>query len=337
VARVCFITCTTWPEISASDALVRDALVRRGVAVEARAWNGPVQDFDAFDLVLLRSNWDYHHAIEAFAGWLDGVDRADVRVWNPPALVRWNLSKRYLLELAEAGVPTVPSVVLDGEAAARLREVLVERRWTNAVVKPLVSASAHDTALVLDGDADRVVEALALGAIRRPVLVQPFVEEIRTRGEWSVVFVDGAVTHTVLKRPGPGEFRVQAHLGGSSEARPAGSAVLNAARLTLAALPLAPLYARIDGVETADGFRVMEVEVNEPGLFFTLAPAAAEALADAVCRRLRPESSTDASSCGRRILSWFSRTPSRNRTSSCSPGGTTSIDTRCRAPRTWPS
>jgi glutathione synthase/RimK-type ligase-like ATP-grasp enzyme len=286
VARVCFVTCTTWPEISASDALVRAALAERGVAVEARAWNGPIQDLDGFDIVLLRSNWDYHHAIEAFAAWLDGLDRAGVRVWNPPALVRWNLSKRYLLELADAGVPTVPSVVLDGDAAGRLREVLVERRWTNAVVKPLVSASAHDTALVLDGDADRVVQALATGTIRTPVLVQPFVEEIRSRGEWSVVFVDGAVTHTVLKRPGPGEFRVQAHLGGSSEARPAGPVVLAGAHRALAALPVAPLYARIDGVETADGFRVMEVEVNEPGLFFTLAPTAAEALADAVCRRL---------------------------------------------------
>jgi len=209
-----------------------------------------------------------------------------VRVWNPPALVRWNLSKSYLLELAEAGVPTVPSVVLDGDAAARLREVLAERRWTNAVVKPLVSASAHDTTLVRDGDADRVVEALATGAIRRPVLVQPFVEEIRTRGEWSVVFVDGAVTHTVLKRPGPGEFRVQTYHGGSAEARPAPPAVLAAARLALSALPLPPLYARVDGIETREGFLVMELEVNEPGLFFDLAPGAAAALADAVCRCL---------------------------------------------------
>jgi glutathione synthase/RimK-type ligase-like ATP-grasp enzyme len=280
------VTCATWPEISASDGLLRAALTRRGVTVEARAWNGVAQDFDRFDLVLLRSNWDYHHAIEAFARWLDGLDRASVRVWNPPALVRWNLSKRYLLELAEAGVPIVPSVVLDGDAAARLPEVLAERRWTTAVVKPLVSASAHDTTLVRDGDADRVVRALATGAIRTPALVQPFVEEIRANGEWSVVFVDGAVTHTVLKRPGPGEFRVQEYHGGSAEARPAHAAVLVAARRALAALPHAPLYARVDGVETHDGFRVMEVEVNEPGLFFTLAPAAGEAMADAVRRRL---------------------------------------------------
>jgi glutathione synthase/RimK-type ligase-like ATP-grasp enzyme len=284
--RVCFVTCTTWPEISASDALVRDALARRGVAVAARPWNGAVQDFDRFDAVILRSNWDYHHTIDAFAGWLDTLEAAGARVWNPPALVRWNLSKRYLLELEAAGVPIVPSVVLEGEVPARLAALLAERRWPSAVVKPLVSASAHDTALVRDGDAGLVVEALATGAMRQPVLVQPFVEEIRTHGEWSVVFVDGTATHTVLKWPGPGEFRVQQHLGGSAEARPAGPAVLAAARGALVALPVQPLYARVDGVETREGFQVMEVEVNEPALFFTLAPAAAKTFATAVCRRL---------------------------------------------------
>ena len=286
MARVCFVTCTTWPEISASDALARDALESRGVTVEARPWNGWVQDFARFDAVVLRSCWDYHHAIEAFSGWLDGLDAAGARVWNPTSLVRWNLSKRYLLELAAAGVPIVPAVVLEADASSRLGAVLAERRWRHAVVKPLVSASAHDTVLVDSGEIDRVVAALASGALRQPVLVQPFVEEICTRGEWSVVFVDGAPTHAVLKRPGPGDFRVQEYLGGSVEARPAGAAVLAAARRALQALSPPPLYARIDGVETPDGFQVMEVEVNEPGLFFDLAPAAAGTFADAVDRRL---------------------------------------------------
>lgn len=236
--------------------------------------------------MILRSNWDYHHAIEAFTDWLDGLDAAGGRVWNSTPLVRWNLSKRYLLELAAVGIPTVPGVVLEADASSRLGAVLAARGWRHAVVKPVVSASAHDTMLIEDGEIDRVVEALAVGAIRQPVLVQPFVEEIRTRGEWSVVFVDGVMTHTVLKRPGPGEFRVQQHLGGSVEARPAGATVVAAARQALQALPLPPLYARIDGVETPDGFQVMEVELNEPGLFFDLAPTAARTLADALCRRL---------------------------------------------------
>jgi glutathione synthase/RimK-type ligase-like ATP-grasp enzyme len=273
--------------VSASDALVRAALERRGVAVAARAWNGAVQDFGDFDAVVLRSNWDYHHAPGDFVEWLDGLEAAGVAVWNPPALVRWNVDKGYLLDLAARGVPTVPTVILDGDAAARLPGVLAERAWSTAVVKPAVSASAHDTVLVGDGSMGDVLESLQAGRIRQPVLVQPFVDEIRTRGEWSVVFIDGEPTHTILKRPGAGEFRVQPRLGGTAERLPAPAAVVDVARRTVAALPVAPLYARIDGVETSGGFQVMEVEVNEPGLFFTLAPEAAEAFASAICRRLR--------------------------------------------------
>jgi glutathione synthase/RimK-type ligase-like ATP-grasp enzyme len=288
VTRVCFVTCTTWPEITPSDALARAALERRGIEVDARPWNGSAQDFDRFDAVILRSNWDYHHAVRAFEDWLGGLDTRGVRVWNDPSLVRWNLSKRYLLELSAAGVATVPTAVLEGDAAARLPIVLAERGWAAAVVKPAVSASAHDTTLVTAGTVDRVVEALAAGAIRQPVLVQPFVDEIRTCGEWSVVLIEGRVTHTVLKRPADGEFRVHARFGGTVEAAPASAAILAASRRAFDALPVAPLYARVDGVETAGGFQVMEVEVNEPGLFFTLAPQAAEAFADAVRARLRP-------------------------------------------------
>jgi glutathione synthase/RimK-type ligase-like ATP-grasp enzyme len=183
-------------------------------------------------------------------------------------------------------VPTVPTIVLEADAAAQLPAALAQRAWATAVVKPLVSASAHDTVLIKNGDVAPVVTALTAGTIRQPVLVQPFVEEVVTAGEWSVVFIDGAITHTVLKRPGPGEFRVQPSYGGTAQALSAPAEVRAGARRALERLPLAPLYARIDGVETGEGFRVMEVEVIEPGLAFTLAPAAAETFAEAICRRL---------------------------------------------------
>ena len=262
------------------------ALERRGVAVTGLPWNGDDQRFADFDAVIFRSNWDYHHSLDAFTAWLDRLDATGVPVWNPTRLVRWNLSKRYLLELAAAGVPTVPTVVLEGDAAAQLPAVLAQRGWASAVVKPVVAASAHGATLIRDGHVAPIVGALADGSIRQPVLVQPFVEEIVTRGEWSVVLIDGVVTHTVLKRPGPGDFRVQPSHGGSAEALAAPADVLAAAHRVVEALPIPPLYARIDGVPTSEGFAVMEVEVHEPGLAFTLAPAAADQFAEAIVRRL---------------------------------------------------
>jgi glutathione synthase/RimK-type ligase-like ATP-grasp enzyme len=116
--------------------------------------------------------------------------------------------------------------------------------------------------------------------------MQPFIEEIATEGEWSLIFIDSVFTHAVLKRPAAGDFRVQPRLGGTVEAGRPPDDALAAARTALAALPHPSLYARIDGVATREGFRVMEVEVNEPGLFFTHGPQGAERLAAAILRAL---------------------------------------------------
>jgi len=284
--RICFVTCQTWPQISESDRLVQQALEARGATVAARAWNAPGADWDGFDTIVLRSNWDYHFDPDAFLGWLDRLERAGARIWNPPALVRWNLTKAYLLELARAGVPTVATVLLEDETRAGLETLMAARGWSRVVVKPVISASAHDTRLVSGDTLDETVDALASGAIRRPVLVQPFLEEIQNRGEWSLVFIDDALTHAVLKRPASGEFRVQPRLGGTVETPAPPDGVPAVARRALDALPVPPLYARIDGVETAAGFQIMEVEVNEPGLFFPYAPAAALRFAEALLRRV---------------------------------------------------
>lgn len=284
--RICFVTCRRWPEISESDRLAQRALERRGAVVEARPWNVPGTDFHGFDAVVLRSNWEYHLDPEGFRAWLDGLERAGARIWNPPDLVRWNLSKRYLPALQAAGVPTVPTVILEAGTSDGLEAVMARHRWRAVVMKPEFGASAHDTRLVTDETVAEVTAALGTGEIRRPVMIQPFVEEIQSRGEWSLIFIDSAFTHAVLKRPTTGDFRVQPRLGGTVQAAAPPAGVLAAAHAALAALPRAALYARIDGVETREGFQVMEVEVNEPGLFFTHAPPAAERFAEALLRAL---------------------------------------------------
>jgi glutathione synthase/RimK-type ligase-like ATP-grasp enzyme len=287
VTRVCFVTCRRWPEISESDRLVARALEERGAHVEGRAWNEPAAGFEGFDAIVLRSNWDYHFDPEAFRAWLDRLERAGARVFNPPALVRWNVSKRYLIALQAAGVPTVATVVQEDETRAGIEATMRSHGWRACVLKPEIGASAHDTRLVTEETLAEAATAIAAGAMRRPMLVQPFIEEVRTHGEWSLVFIEGSLTHSVLKLPADGDFRVQSYLGGTVRAKPVPPGVVRAAQAALAALPEAPLYARIDAVEAPAGALIMEVEVNEPGLFFTHAPpAAALRLAEALLARI---------------------------------------------------
>lgn len=121
-ARVAFVTCAGRPALQPDDALAAAVLARRGIRVEPLPWNAAGPPPGAFDLVVLRSTWDYHLSPERFVEWLARVEASGVPVLNPPERVRWNLSKRYLAELEAAGVPVVPTRWLDAGAAAELAD-----------------------------------------------------------------------------------------------------------------------------------------------------------------------------------------------------------------------
>ena len=255
------------------------ALAAAGAEVSPIRWSDPF-DSSAFDLVLPIVAWGYHKHFDHWLALLDRLERQGARVENPVPLLRWNSDKAYLAELYEKGVPVVPTELAESLDEKSLERIRGHFGCSDLVVKPPVSASAYLTFPVRAGD---VVPEAVRG---RRMMVQPWLESIHDTGEWSLIFIDSLFTHAVLKRPAPGDFRVQPRLGGTVEAGRPPDDALAAARTALAALPCPPLYARIDGVATRDGFRIMEVEVNEPGLFFTHGPEGAERLAAAILRAL---------------------------------------------------
>jgi glutathione synthase/RimK-type ligase-like ATP-grasp enzyme len=208
------------------------------------------------------------------------------------------MDKRYLRALAGRGVPVVPTAWVERGDARPLAGILAAHGWRDAVVKPVVSASAHATwrtGASASAGADAGAEAEARFRAQcadGAVMVQPFLEVIRDGGEWSLVFVDGAFSHAVRKRPAPGDFRVQQEHGGSAEPAAAPAALVAHGRAALAAAQAAAgsasgaLYARVDGCETDAGFLLMELELLEPSLFLGADDGAAARLAAAIGRRL---------------------------------------------------
>ena len=140
-------------------------------------------------------------------------------MWNPAAAVLANIDKRYLADFADAGVAIVPIEYLERGQRQSLHTLLERRNWTQAVVKPAVSASAYGTWRTSLATAAADQRQLDEEVMRRSLLVQPFADEVVTSGEWSVVFFDGEYSHAVLKKPAAGDFRVQEELGGLGEPR----------------------------------------------------------------------------------------------------------------------
>jgi len=281
-----FATSRRFAELVADDQLAVRRLRALGADVRSIVWTDEVARLDGCALIIVRSCWDYHLMPGRFHEWTRAVEAGGARVWNPPAMIAWNIDKTYLRVLAAAGVLVPETLWLDRGERCDLPALLSARGWIRAVVKPAISATAWRTFVTRPETARSDQAALDEVLTETGALVQRFVDEIESEGELSLVFFDGAFSHAVMKRPTRGDFRVQEDFGGSSEARVPSPAIVEAASYALRQVPGAPLYARVDGVVVEGAFTLMEMELIEPSLFLGSDERAADRFAQAILRRV---------------------------------------------------
>ena len=300
--RIALATASAFADLVPDDRLLVDALAKRGVRSQGVIWNDPAVRWSDYDAVIIRSCWDYHLAHHAFLEWIAALTEHGVRVFNPPALVRWNAEKGYLRDLSSRGVSVVPTRWIERhvlpssseDALAKfgkstLENIMRVEGWSQVVVKPAISASAHDTWRASAGTAVTSETRFREMVSRGRVLVQPYLDVVASEGEWSLLFYDGEYSHAALKRPKAGDFRVQVEHGGDSVVREPEPHAIQSARIALAAAEegrARSLYARVDGCMVDGHFVLMELELIEPDLYLRGNPSAPAQLADALVARV---------------------------------------------------
>ncbi|WP_031476113.1 ATP-grasp domain-containing protein [Streptomyces bicolor] len=285
--RTALVTCRPGPEVSVDrdlPVLVR-ALAEAGAEAEVVYWDDEDVDWGGYDLAVIRSTWDYSWRAAEFLAWAERCGKA-TRLANPVEVVRWNADKRYLGDLAEAGVPVVPTRYF---APGDIPELPGD---TEYVVKPTSGAGARFAARYTPDEHDTAVRQLArMYSEGFTAMVQPYVKGIDVSGERALQFYGGRLLHASRKgavlTPGtPYDERKVAHPG--LEPWTPTPAELAVAERALAAVPVASelLYARVDLVDGEDGPdgepRVMELELVEPNLFLSLHPDSVPAVRDAI-------------------------------------------------------
>ncbi len=253
-----------------------DALKAAGASVEPIPWTDTA-DLGEFDLILPLVAWGYH---KDYDRWLELLARAEAERWpmiNPPQLLRWNSDKRYLVELAGAGVPTVPTMAVAACCNADIAEARSRFGGETLVIKPSVSASASGLHKI------RPTDVLPAECRGQAMIIQPLIDAITTTGEYSLMLFAGEYSHAVVKRPKPGDFRVQEALGGVTMPSEAPPGAIDLAKRALAATPEEAIYARVDIIPDDHGvLRIMELELIEPALFLDHAPGSGAAFARAI-------------------------------------------------------
>ncbi|WP_145087290.1 ATP-grasp domain-containing protein [Anatilimnocola aggregata] len=289
----------TEPPFTPDDQLLVDELRRRGHHVSAVVWGVETsQLMDRYDRLIVRSPWDYMDSDEqrkGFLRWLEGLGATGIAVENELPVMLWLMDKCYLLDFAAVGVPIVPTQLIPVGETLDL-EALVEQHIA-AVIKPAVSAAGAGLEFLPNRQAAQAFQQEFVDRCQRGAqLVQPFLPEIQTNGEWSLVYFGGEYSHGIHKLPARSQIMVHAERGGSLRFADPPAVVRELGDRSAAAVPRAfansgvgscrmPLYLRIDVIETPAGALLSECEGVEPELFFRARFGSAPRFADLIENR----------------------------------------------------
>lgn len=255
-------------EGDAQIALMREALAQVGRDIEIVQWDGEGIDWSRYEAAITSITWDYAERPEQFLSRLAEIAE-QARLVNSLDVIRWNLNKTYLKELAKRGVQLVPTHWVDKATPQAADAAFAPFNTDRIVIKPVVGAGAWRQVLLRKGEAWPDAADLPPAA----AMIQPFLSAIQTEGEYSFLFFNGQFSHAVVKRPKKDDYRIQMSFGGKAEPYMPSADDLDDARNVLESVPEELFHARVDMVRAEDGsLLLMELEVIEPYLFIEDAP-----------------------------------------------------------------
>jgi glutathione synthase/RimK-type ligase-like ATP-grasp enzyme len=284
--RVALVTSEALAHLYEDDRLLVAALADIGIASVPAVWSDASIDWTSFDALIMRTPWDYFERVAEFRAWLDARIAERVLLCNSREILDWNFDKSYLQDLARAGVALVPTICIAENEKADIAALARARGWNEIVVKPTIAGGAYRTYRFRLEELDRYAADIAKTLEDRGVLVQPFLPEIQSGGELSLLFFDGVFSHAVCKRPKAGDYRVQFQFGGTNENVQVSEEIVTQAHICIEHAPAPTVYARVDGVVKNGSFLLMELEIFEPLMFLARHPEAPARFARAIEKRL---------------------------------------------------
>jgi len=277
-----FLTMDSLQDFECYDHLTFTHLENSGWSVEEISWHKTKVNWNDYDLVIIRSPWDYQNDAEGFLRVLDKIEASTATLANPVEIVRWNINKRYLLTLENKGINIVPTVFKDSINVAQLVEYFEHFSVDELILKPSVSANADDTFRLSLKDLKKQTSKLNALFVHRDCMIQPFMDSVISEGEYSLFYFNGALSHAILKVPATNDFRVQEEHGGSLKSIVPEQQLKECGDLVLDAIEGELLYARFDFVRSKSDFFLMEAELIEPSLYFNLDENSARRFTEAV-------------------------------------------------------
>ncbi|OUS23265.1 hypothetical protein A9Q98_15795 [Thalassotalea sp. 42_200_T64] len=271
----------------AYDHLFDQPLAELGWQTHLVSWKAKGINWNNFDVVLIRTTWDYQEDAEAFLKVLENIEASTAVLENSIDIVRWNINKKYLQELADKQVNIVPTIWKDDFDFAETSRYFSAFNTDQIVLKPCVSAGADNTFWLTINNYQQFKPQLEQAFVNGDFMVQPFMEQIKKEGEYSCFYFDGVYSHSILKTPTNDDFRVQEEHGGEIKLIEPEPMLKAQAEHAVTQLNVLPMYARVDFVRNGEYFAMMEAELIEPSLYFNMDENSAPLFAKAFVNRMQ--------------------------------------------------
>lgn len=285
--KVVFLTMDNLENFECYDDLLIAPFNKVGWEVNKVSWRKKNVDWNNYDTVIVRSTWDYQSDYEKFLQVLNTIDKSTAVLFNDLETLKWNLNKAYLRDLEQSRVNIVPTIWEKNFNTRQPKNYFEYFQTDEIIIKPNVSANADNTFLLNQNEFENFVPVLSTTFNKLEFMIQPFIKNITTEGEYSLFYFNGKYSHTILKTPKKNDFRVQEEHGGIIKAVNTDQQKQKIAENIIGKLPSVPLYARIDLVRTEkDDFALMELELIEPSLYFQLDKESPERFVKAFAERM---------------------------------------------------
>ena len=269
--HIALLTSQDFPVLTVSDRKLIPELLTLGNMAEAVVWDEPDVNWINYDALIFRSTWDYFTKQDVFFVWIEDLKRKNIITFNPLVVIKKNAHKFYLQEMESSGIKIIPSVFIPRSENIDI-DTLIPYEWKKVVIKPAVSAGSYLTELFDRSESDFVSDRYTKIIKDHDMIIQKFIPEIQTPGEISMVFFDKKFSHSVIKTPKAGDFRIQSQFGGQYVSYTPSDLLVKIGTQIVESVKEDLLYARVDGVLIHDEFHLMELELIEPDLYMDYLP-----------------------------------------------------------------
>jgi len=280
-SKCALLTINDLSNFQSYDNLIVKPLKDLGWECEFVPWDSTSVNWDDFDAVIIRSTWDYQQKENLFSRTLQLIEASSATLYNSLDTVKWNINKRYLLELEKENISIIPTRLYDSFDFDIVNQLFSFFNENKLIIKPCVSANADDTFILEQNKMGSLKPVLENTFSQKDFLVQPFIKNIRIEGEYSLIYFGNRLSHVLLKTPKNGDFRVQEEHGGILKAinKPE-SSLIDFGNKVMGTIPYQCLYSRVDVVRGSYNYLLMEVELIEPSLYFNMDPKAPQMFAE---------------------------------------------------------